>query len=139
MLAAAPDQVDFWAAKAQNLNSIYEQLSGTKIRKVVKVLELTKVRACAPRARGPLSVVRNRARLVVQHLPERMVRLTRNARRWREVSPVSCYGHCGCLEFCCGSMLVSFLGAVCSSSEAGNDGWSGPKRGQLLLSTLLVF
>ena len=38
-------QVDFWVAKAQNLNSIYEQLSGPKIRKVVKVLELTKVHA----------------------------------------------------------------------------------------------
>ena len=32
-------QVDFWTAKAQNLNSIYEQLSGPKIRKVVKVSE----------------------------------------------------------------------------------------------------
>jgi len=27
-------EVDFWTAKAQNLNSIYEQLSGPKIRKV---------------------------------------------------------------------------------------------------------
>jgi len=35
-------EVDFWTAKAQNLNSIYEQLSGPKIRKVVKVLEVTK-------------------------------------------------------------------------------------------------
>jgi dynein heavy chain len=27
-------EVEFWAAKAQNLNSIYEQLSGPHIRKV---------------------------------------------------------------------------------------------------------
>ena len=35
-------ELEFWAAKASNLNSIHEQLSGEKIRKVVKILEMTK-------------------------------------------------------------------------------------------------
>eukprot|EP00899_Mesostigma_viride_P009330 jgi/Mesvir1/18399/Mv14277-RA.1 len=35
-------ELDFWQAKAANLNSIHEQLSGEKIQKVVKVLDLTK-------------------------------------------------------------------------------------------------
>lgn len=45
-------EVDFWAGKAQNLNSIYTQLSGQHIRKVVKVLEVTRVSARRP-SRAP--------------------------------------------------------------------------------------
>lgn len=33
-------EVDFWMARAANLNSIHEQLTGDKIQRVVKVLEL---------------------------------------------------------------------------------------------------
>jgi dynein heavy chain len=35
-------EVDFWLNKAKNLNSIHEQLSSDKVRKVIKVLEVTK-------------------------------------------------------------------------------------------------
>ena len=35
-------ELEFWEDKAANLNAIHEQLSGEKIRKVVKVLEMTK-------------------------------------------------------------------------------------------------
>eukprot|EP00854_Cymbomonas_tetramitiformis_P002137 gene2137-2836_t len=35
-------ELEFWTGKAANLHSIYEQLSGPKIRKVIRVLELTK-------------------------------------------------------------------------------------------------
>ena len=35
-------ELEFWAEKAANLNSIHEQLSSDKVRKVVKVLELAK-------------------------------------------------------------------------------------------------
>ena len=35
-------EVDFWQNKAKNLNSIHEQLSSDKVRKVIKVLEVTK-------------------------------------------------------------------------------------------------
>ena len=35
-------ELEFWEDKAANLNAIHEQLSGSKIRKVVKVLEVTK-------------------------------------------------------------------------------------------------
>eukprot|EP00741_Cyanophora_paradoxa_P005992 tig00000955_g5810.t1 len=35
-------EVEFWVNKAANLNSIHEQLSGDKIQKVMKILELTK-------------------------------------------------------------------------------------------------
>ena len=35
-------EIDFWQEKAANLNSIHEQLSGDKVRKVVKALELAK-------------------------------------------------------------------------------------------------
>lgn len=33
-------ELDFWAERAANLNSIHEQLSSEKIQKVAKVLEL---------------------------------------------------------------------------------------------------
>eukprot|EP00741_Cyanophora_paradoxa_P016051 tig00000042_g15496.t1 len=35
-------EVDFWTAKAANLDSIDQQLSGSKIRKVAKILDMTK-------------------------------------------------------------------------------------------------
>lgn len=35
-------ELEFWRNKAENLNSLHVQLSGEKIRKVVKVLEVTK-------------------------------------------------------------------------------------------------
>eukprot|EP00961_Rhodomonas_salina_P105516 1420618-Rhodomonas_salina.1 len=35
-------EVDFWGNKAENLNSIHDQLSSEKVRKVIKVLEVTK-------------------------------------------------------------------------------------------------
>mmetsp|Transcript_13737 Transcript_13737/g.31794 ORF Transcript_13737/g.31794 Transcript_13737/m.31794 type:complete len:4493 (-) Transcript_13737:49-13527(-) len=35
-------ELEFWYNKAQNLNSIHEQLSGERVRKVIKVLEVTK-------------------------------------------------------------------------------------------------
>ena len=35
-------EVNFWSERAANLNSIHEQLSGEKIQKVVKILELAK-------------------------------------------------------------------------------------------------
>lgn len=35
-------ELEFWDAKADNLNSLHTQLSGEKIRKVIKVLEVTK-------------------------------------------------------------------------------------------------
>lgn len=36
------NEMDFWISRAGNLNSIYEQLTGERVRKVVRVLELTK-------------------------------------------------------------------------------------------------
>ena len=35
-------ELDFWKGKSENLNAIHEQLSSDKIKKVMKVLELTK-------------------------------------------------------------------------------------------------
>lgn len=35
-------ELNFWSERAANLNSIHEQLSGEKIQKVVKILELAK-------------------------------------------------------------------------------------------------
>lgn len=35
-------EIEFWTSKAQNLNSIHEQLSSERVRKVIKVLEVTK-------------------------------------------------------------------------------------------------
>eukprot|EP00656_Telonema_subtile_P018044 TRINITY_DN1972_c0_g1_i3.p1 TRINITY_DN1972_c0_g1~~TRINITY_DN1972_c0_g1_i3.p1 ORF type:complete len:685 (+),score=227.02 TRINITY_DN1972_c0_g1_i3:219-2273(+) len=39
-------QIQFWEAKAANLNSIHEQLTGAKIKKIIKVLELAKSTYC---------------------------------------------------------------------------------------------
>ena len=39
-------QIKFWEAKANNLNSIHDQLMGTKIKKIIKVLELAKSTYC---------------------------------------------------------------------------------------------
>lgn len=33
-------ELDFWSERATNLNSIHDQLTGERIQKVVKVLEL---------------------------------------------------------------------------------------------------
>ena len=41
-------EIEFWAAKARHLNSIQVQLMGERIRKVMKVLELTKSTYCSP-------------------------------------------------------------------------------------------
>lgn len=35
-------EIEFWQKKARDLNSIHEQLISAKIRKVVKILEITK-------------------------------------------------------------------------------------------------
>lgn len=35
-------EVDFWTERAANLNSIHQQLSSERVRKVAKVLELVK-------------------------------------------------------------------------------------------------
>ncbi len=35
-------ELDFWTERAANLNSIHDQLSGDRVQKVVKVLELAK-------------------------------------------------------------------------------------------------
>ena len=35
-------EIEFWQAKSRHLNSIQQQLQGEKIRKVVRVLDLTK-------------------------------------------------------------------------------------------------
>lgn len=35
-------ELNFWAERAGNLNSIHDQLTGEKIQKVVKVLELAR-------------------------------------------------------------------------------------------------
>ena len=39
-------QIKFWEAKAANLNSIHDQLTGAKIKKIIKVLELAKSTYC---------------------------------------------------------------------------------------------
>jgi dynein heavy chain len=36
------EELNFWAERAANLNSIHDQLIGDKIQKVVKVLELAR-------------------------------------------------------------------------------------------------
>jgi len=41
-------ELEFWAAKARHLNSIQQQLQGERIRKVMKVLDLTKSTYCSP-------------------------------------------------------------------------------------------
>jgi dynein heavy chain len=41
-------ELEFWAAKARHLNSIQQQLGGERIRKVMKVLDLTKSTYCSP-------------------------------------------------------------------------------------------
>ena len=41
-------ELDFWASKALHLNSIQQQLNGERIRKVMKVLDLTKSTYCSP-------------------------------------------------------------------------------------------
>ena len=41
-------EIEFWNAKSRHLNSIQQQLQGEKIRKVLKVLDLTKSTYCAP-------------------------------------------------------------------------------------------
>lgn len=33
-------ELDFWSERANNLNSIHDQLTGDRIQKVVKILEL---------------------------------------------------------------------------------------------------
>ena len=39
-------EIEFWNSKAKHLNSIQQQLQGERIRKVVKVLDLTKSTYC---------------------------------------------------------------------------------------------
>ena len=41
-------EIEFWNAKSRHLNSIQQQLQGEKIRKVLKVLDLTKSTYCSP-------------------------------------------------------------------------------------------
>ena len=41
-------ELEFWSAKSRHLNSIQQQLNGERIRKVMKVLELTKSTYCSP-------------------------------------------------------------------------------------------
>lgn len=41
-------ELAFWAAKARHLNSIQQQLNGERVRKVMKVLDLTKSTYCSP-------------------------------------------------------------------------------------------
>ena len=41
-------ELEFWKAKAKHLNSINAQLQGEKVRKVMKVLDLTKSTYCSP-------------------------------------------------------------------------------------------
>ena len=35
-------EIEFWADKSKNLNLVHEQLNGEKVRRVMKVLEVTK-------------------------------------------------------------------------------------------------
>ena len=35
-------EIDFWAGKSKNLNLVHDQLNGEKVRRVMKVLEVTK-------------------------------------------------------------------------------------------------
>ena len=35
-------EIEFWADKSRNLNLVHEQLNGEKVRRVMKVLEVTK-------------------------------------------------------------------------------------------------
>ena len=35
-------QIEFWADKSHNLNLVHDQLNGEKVRRVMKVLEVTK-------------------------------------------------------------------------------------------------
>lgn len=41
-------ELEFWESKAKHLTSINEQLTGERVRKVIKVLELTKSTYCTP-------------------------------------------------------------------------------------------
>ena len=41
-------ELEFWVSKAKHLNSIQQQLNGERIRKVMKVLDLTKSTYCSP-------------------------------------------------------------------------------------------
>ena len=35
-------EIEFWESKSKNLNLVHEQLNGEKVRRVMKVLEVTK-------------------------------------------------------------------------------------------------
>jgi len=63
-------QMKFWEAKAINLNSIHEQLTGSKIKKIIKVLELAKSTYCPTFARlcAEVAAARLEANENVQYL-----------------------------------------------------------------------
>jgi dynein heavy chain len=51
-LHPTPDvEIEFWKSKAANLNSIFEQLQGERIRKVLKFLDQSKSTYCTPFAK----------------------------------------------------------------------------------------